>query len=305
MLQPRASRRAQSQRWDSEIVHSSWAMPVPDSHRLRLLLARPVGAYLARTPFSRGRGFLIRNVLEPLLPPPPASFTTAIPGGAVVRLQYREVLGRATFIRESFEAAELKVVCSLLREGDFVVDVGANIGYYTVAMAKIVGSSGQVLAIEPEPDNVRRLEENIDLNNLANIRVCAAAASNNDGNILLHIADDPGYHSTALRHERLPVTILRDTRQSIVVRAARIDTLWRNAGSPPVAFMKIDVEGDESQVLEGARDLIQTHGPPLLIEVDQTRLDHVHNSLTSYGYARSQPENFQESNHFFHRRPEC
>src|SRR3954469_841939 len=63
------------------------------SYRLRVLASAPVRLYLAHTPWTRGRGFVMWKLLRPLLPPRPASFTAELPDGLRLELQYRELLG--------------------------------------------------------------------------------------------------------------------------------------------------------------------------------------------------------------------
>ena len=79
----------------------------------------------------------------------------------------------------------------LVRPGDRCVDVGANIGLHTVRMAKLAGRDGAVTAIEPDPVLARPLERNLRLNELANVRLVNAAASDQPGQVTLH-RPDPG-----------------------------------------------------------------------------------------------------------------
>jgi FkbM family methyltransferase len=255
--------------------------------------------YLARSPLTRGKGFITRKLLLPLLPPFPASFVANVPGGGRVNLRYREAIGYAHFIHGGFEKAELKLLSSRLSAGDGIVDVGANIGYFTIPLAMTVGASGMVVACEPEPRNVRRLTENVALNDLDNVEIKQVAIGSHDGTTMLYLGDDSVYHTTAGENDRLHITRAHETGESRRVPLVRLDTLWREQGSPPVAFIKIDVEGTELDVLTGGKELIGACRPYLLIETDQPRLDSVRELLSEFDYVDSHPERFVPSNHLF------
>lgn len=140
------------------------------------------------------------------------------------------------------------LIAGLVPRGGHVVDVGANVGYYALLFASLVGPKGRVTCIEPVPDNLRELERNRDANPAAPLTVIAAAAG-----------AEPG----AVRMERdLNGRIRDDGAGDIVVPVMTLDAL-----SGPVSFVKIDVEGYEMFVLRGAQRLIRDQRPTLLVEM--------------------------------------
>jgi len=246
------------------------------------LLARVLRAYVLHTPINRGKGFVIRRLLWPLQP---GDFEAEIPGGGRVRLRYRETLGLAQFLYGGFEAAEIHALRGRLRAGDVVFDVGANVGYLTVAMALAVGPRGRVIACEPAADAFSRLLANVALNGLENVEPKQVAVARVEGEVAIALAEDSAYSSTSE---------LAEHEEVATARATRLDTLWHEAGSPRVALVKIDVEGAELGVLEGASELLATCAPTLLIESEEReRVDDV---LGPLGYSSTQPEGFAPAN---------
>jgi FkbM family methyltransferase len=257
-------------------------------------IAGPVRAYVRRFPVHRGKGWLIRHVLLPILPPDPEVFLTQLPGGGVLQLRPRETLGFSTLIYGGFESAEISSAMALVRPGTSAFDVGANVGIYCVALGRAVGADGRVVAIEPDPTNMNRLQSNLALNGLTNVRVLAAAAGERDGEVELQLADDPAYHSLGDiegRHEAVGAR---------KVRLVRLDDVWQGMGYPSVSFIKIDVEGTESSVLRGGMAMISGTHPSLLIEAnDDARLELLQATLEPLGYRNSTPAGFQPWNHLF------
>jgi FkbM family methyltransferase len=152
----------------------------------------------------------------------------------------------------------------LIRPGDWVVDVGANVGLITAQLCRLVGGLGSVWAIEPIPRNVRRLEELARLNNLLQLRVMEGALSNVSGtaDIRLPVAHESGWAS---------FTKTYDTSGTLAATTWRLDEL--TAGQPGrISFIKIDVEGFEPQVIEGAAETLRAMHPFVLCEFNDILL---------------------------------
>lgn len=253
----------------------------------------PVRVYLVRSPISRGKGFITRRFLMPLLPPPPNEFPVKLAGGGEVMVRYREVIGMSALLRGGFETAETDVLRRCARPGTVAIDVGANVGFFTTNLARAVGPQGTVLAFEPLPLNADRLKANVERNGLGNVEVHVVALGNRDGTATLRLSDDPAYCSTAVRQNR-------PNGRTMTVPLARLDRIWNARGQSGVSVMKIDVEGDELAVLEGAEQLVATCRPPLLIEADSPeRLESLTGRLSRLGYAHAQPAGFMPWNHLF------
>jgi FkbM family methyltransferase len=149
-------------------------------------------------------------------------------------------------------------ITGYLRPGDVFVDVGANIGYFTVYAGLCVGNAGQVHAIEPAAENLRLLEANVSLNGLSNVTVHSVAVSNRGGEAPLFRA---GFNSGA--HSMVQKDGLTEGPRVPVVR---LDALL--AGERPPTLIKIDVQGAEFQVLESMTRLLTSPSlrPAIVVE---------------------------------------
>jgi FkbM family methyltransferase len=147
-----------------------------------------------------------------------------------------------------------RVMRSLLRPGDTFVDVGANVGYYSVLASRIVGSTGTVLAVEPQPAALSMLALN-GTGRESPITVVAVGASDETGSSQLWVRPEGDKSSLSPGGSATPVSVPLDT----------LDHLC--AGLSRVTLLKIDVEGHELQVLRGARSTISRHRPWICFEL--------------------------------------
>ncbi|MDT8388527.1 MAG: FkbM family methyltransferase [Thiogranum sp.] len=211
-----------------------------------------------------------------------------------MNLLYREKIGFSTLLKGVFERNELEYVQSILRPGDLAIDVGANIGIYTVAMGLAVQEGGHVWAFEPLPDNVVRLKQNLLANRVEQVDVCEMALSDSDRPVNLYLAGDSAYPSTVAVREGYA-----DGKQ-LLVESGRLDKHWQDAGEPVVRLIKIDVEGAEPKVLRGAEQCLRKCRPLLLLEANEAEdLEEIKSLLEPLGYEGSQPEGFHGWNWLF------
>ena len=144
---------------------------------------------------------------------------------------------------------EAYIIRRLVKPGMRVVDVGANIGYYVLLFAQLVGSDGSIIAVEPSPENLPELELNVTSNNLCNVQIVPKAIGAEKGNVGLLSGINSG--------------VTTDAQAAFVVEQDIIDHL----AIDPVDFLKIDIEGYELQALYGASRVISEDRPILLLEV--------------------------------------
>lgn len=161
-------------------------------------------------------------------------------------------LGATLISTGEYESEMSERIVAQLRSGMTFVDVGANEGYFTVLASSVVGASGCVVAIEPQRRSVEILEANLALNECVNVQVVKAAAGDVSGSLVLHLMPSTNSGATsAVRPVRYPVRTEK-------VAQTRIDDLLPSLGISLVDVMKIDVEGYESHVIEGARETLRT-----------------------------------------------
>jgi FkbM family methyltransferase len=159
---------------------------------------------------------------------------------------------------EGYEKGTTKVFTELVKEGMNVVDMGANIGYYTLLAARRVGPHGRVYAFEPEPQNFKLLAENIRLNGYENVVAVQKAVSNETGAAALFLSlRGSGSHSL------LPS---RDYgKETIAIETVTLDEFFEKEGSPTIQVIKMDVEGWEIEALGGMRRLLMRNSPLKMI----------------------------------------
>lgn len=151
----------------------------------------------------------------------------------------------------------------LLREGMTVYDVGANIGYLTVALARLVGESGAVVAFEPLDENVGRLRTALRLNGLnESVVVVPAAVGREDDTGAFYVHSSGGMGKLAGSAGREPQ--YETTRD---VQVVSLDQWVGSEGAPAPDWVKVDVEGGEGQVLEGAGKLMERERPSWILEL--------------------------------------
>jgi FkbM family methyltransferase len=253
----------------------------------------PVRFCAERSPFRLPKSIAERIVVASL-PTAPSAFTAELPGGHRVKVQYRETLGIMILLHGSFEDAEMRWLAARALPRTTAIDVGANIGIHTIPLANAVGPTGHVIALEPVEENVRRLVVNVELNDLKNVTVISEAAAADDKGAVLQVSDDPAFHSTTGVAEGHKV------EQTAQVSTTSLDSVWERAGRPAVSVIKIDVEGSESAVIEGAAELLDTCRPGLLVEItDERELRQIEKQLHKYGYRRTQPAAFARWNYVF------
>jgi FkbM family methyltransferase len=167
------------------------------------------------------------------------------------------------------EAGPVKGLRAFVPPGSTVIDVGANIGFFTRRFADWAGPDGRVIAIEPEAENFRRLTAMLERRGLmGRVEIHQAVADAAAGTVELAVnPDHPGDHKIAARDNGAPAG--SSTENSISVAAVTLDTL---AGNGPVALIKIDVQGAELRVLDGAEAILRRDRPALFIEVDPAAL---------------------------------
>jgi FkbM family methyltransferase len=183
------------------------------------------------------------------------------------------VLGTDTFIGRSlieygeWTESEISVLRQLLRPGDNVVDIGANIGSHTVALAKAIQPSGRVLAFEPQPKLFQLLASNVTVNGLTNVRLFHAGCGSADEIIRI---PDINYRANtnygAIKLNSLRERVESDTSTLQHAHEVPVRALDGLINLPQLRLIKIDVEGMEPDVIRGAEQTIRKFRPILYVE---------------------------------------
>lgn len=146
-----------------------------------------------------------------------------------------------------WELFETKIVKKLVRRGDVVVDIGANIGYFTLLFSRLVKPSGKVFAFESEPANFSLLKKNIEINGYKNVTLIQKAVSNKNELIKLYLSqDNEGDHR---------IYESDGNRDFIEIESVCLDEYFRNM-EDKINFVKMDIQGAEGTVIQGMRNIL-------------------------------------------------
>jgi len=176
-----------------------------------------------------------------------------------------------SFCFGTYEAHVLRVIRAVVRLGDVCVDVGAHKGFLTLHLASAVGLRGKVLAFEPDPRAVALLRANINRNRFGQVTVYDVALGNQSGTCELVLSRQLGWSS------RFPNDLAKTVAShTIVVRSRTLDEVLAEQGISPakdcLSFMKIDAEGSEPLILEGARESLAAFKPVIHLEINRGSL---------------------------------
>ena len=163
----------------------------------------------------------------------------------------------AAVIKGNYEPEIVTLFEQSLRPGMGVLDIGANIGYFSMLAASLVGPAGFVLAVEPNPINVRMLEASRKLNAFGHITILQAAASSGVGLLAFHATHSTGVTSPiSLDHQ--------NSSDEQLVPCLPIDRILSE--DRKIDLIKIDVDGSEYHALTGVKDLIKRDRPVIITE---------------------------------------
>ncbi|HYA45897.1 MAG TPA: FkbM family methyltransferase [Acidimicrobiales bacterium] len=176
----------------------------------------------------------------------------------------------------TYEPEVSAVVSQILEPGDTFVDIGANIGWFSLLAATQVGPSGRVLAIEPNPGNIALLQSSIAENELDNTEVMAVALSDHTGAVAL---ETDGSNGRVIFLDDPPVAALP---VSYVVACHPLDALLASCRIDRVDVVKMDVEGAEPLVVQGGAETFEKYRPVLVSEFFPRALDNSPGGAAAY-----------------------
>jgi FkbM family methyltransferase len=206
--------------------------------------------------------------------PLPETVTRTMHGGYSLTLHPNaDKWERKIYWQRTYEPATLALIDACMREGDRMIDVGANFGLMSLHASRAVGETGSVIALEPHPKTFRRLKENLQLNNCQNVVAINAAAG--DQTATLELFDTPAHESgqaSFVAHKEIGISAGLVTVQVLddIVPTSKQRT-----------FIKIDVEGFEYHVLKGATETLKSD-PIICMECAPGLNPHAEDALAAY-----------------------
>ena len=192
----------------------------------------------------------------------------------------------------TYEVPIQNIFAQHLKAGDVFYDIGANVGFFSIIAAKLVGEEGKVFAFEPGEENAKSIRHNAELNNFNQIEVIEKAVSNTSGEGEFLLAKYSGGHALATA-DAPP-----DLAGKVTVDLVSIDDLIAAEQIEPPNFVKVDVEGAELDVLKGMTQTIKTYQPTVIYEVDdgdraayERKYQELADFFESFNYQVTQTEN--------------
>ncbi len=174
-----------------------------------------------------------------------------------------------------FETDAVAVMQRLVQPGHTVLDVGANIGFHTVLLSRLVGPKGRVHAFEPTARYRSILERNVRANSLDNVAIHPFGLSDRSAVRTIQIGE-----SSATLHAPGPAEV----RAHEEIELVRLDDLEPRLGLSRLDFIKVDVDGHEPAFLHGAERVLERWAPPVLLEV--SHLHYLEAGWTAWDFYR-------------------
>jgi len=230
---------------------------------MRRALFNAIAWYVRRTPPHPGRGILARTAYG--LDPHDLVHEMAPGVRMKIRLDRDEDLAYWTNRYEQHD--DVMIFVSLLRVGMTVVDVGANVGMYSMLSARAVGPEGRVLAFEPVPAVHRRLVENLGISGIGNVSTYQIALSDGDAMVPFHLG----------RNDSMGSLYRAQTSATIEVTTETMDGFLERQQVTRVDAVKIDAEGAETRIVRGMRRLLARPDRPILF------VEHNYEALRAAG----------------------
>ena len=236
-----------------------------------LLLGKLICFVTRRFSSFRGRWFIIRrlmgcdNFLKAL-----GSREVRVRNVGVFLLDPYEHIGRYLYIHGEYEPEISSLFEELVVPGWNIIDIGANIGFFSILGAKLVGDRGRVVSFEASPYVFRTLKRNIDLNSPSNIDAFNLAVLDKPGRIQFHLSKRHNQGLSSLRN------LGDETEQVVETEGISIDSML--TALPKISLVKIDVEGAEVKVILGAIRMLRRDRPYLILEWADSLLVETGNS---------------------------
>lgn len=149
-----------------------------------------------------------------------------------------------------------------LKQGDVIIDIGANIGCFTVLASSLVGNSGRVISIEPDPETYKQLLFNIELNNLSNVTPLNLAITSENKPIVLHVSPNSLYTSIYTEIDKRQLT-----GKIITVNSLTIKSLINEVKIETIQLLKMDCEGAEYDILSSLDSRVSSQIKQISMEV--------------------------------------
>lgn len=230
---------------------------------------------------------LYSKVFEPLGWFKNSSTVSKYDGDLRIKLDIGEWIQQQIFFLGVFDEAGINFIKNNLKKDDVFMDIGANIGCYTLIAAKLVGSGGKVYSFEPVSDVYERLRLNISLNRFKNVTAEKKAVSETKGQLKLYVSSAGNTGMSGIFHHD------SESGKTENVEAVTLDEYITAHGIKRLDVVKIDIEGSELYALKGMEKTLAELKPILIVEISNGVLENspikstdIINFLESRSYIR-------------------
>jgi len=165
------------------------------------------------------------------------------------------------YIYFGFKEPSRMILYKLVKDGSIIMDIGANVGDISMHFAQYTGDKGQVHSFEPDPTNFSRITKNLSLNNFKNIQLNNVGLGSQQAHLKMIVRDEHNRGMNQLVKEKVK-------EGEIGIEIIKLDDYIAAKGIIHIDLIKIDVEGFDFEVLNGASNTLDTIKPDLFIELD-------------------------------------
>jgi FkbM family methyltransferase len=254
---------------------------------MRLLLAR-IFRYLLTFRFFRNRYYgIIFHIIQPLNLLKGVTQVAGYDKDLKMKLDLDEWIQQQIYFLGCFDPVGIRFIKNQLYEGEIFVDIGANVGLYSLVASRLVGKSGKVIAFEPASKSFLRLLKNISLNGITNIIPERLAVIDKSTRADLYISGSQNMGMSSIYHHD------SETGISEKVEAISLDDYIEKKGISRISLIKIDIEGSEFLALKGMQKVLTIIRPKILVELKEETLKNsgytekdVISFLEKAGYSR-------------------
>ena len=202
--------------------------------------------------------FIKYKAVLAFIPKKPDFVEKDILGGKMLLQRFHGGISWDLLVNGIREPKSTRFLPNEIKPGMNVLEAGANIGYYLIQEARMVGEEGHIYAFEPDPNNIDLLNKNIALNEITNVTFNPAALGNQEGKIKFNLADRGNLSGFTF-----------ETDKSVDVQMYKGDEILKGKR---IDYVRMDVEGFELEILKGLENLLKESVKGLFIEIHPTYL---------------------------------
>ncbi|WP_123909724.1 FkbM family methyltransferase [Chryseobacterium sp. G0162] len=208
-------------------------------------------------------------------------------GNIILNLDLDDWIQQQLYFVGDYEKNEIDYLYSVLQDGDTFIDVGGNIGLFSLNASRIIGNNGHVYAFEAFNPNYKKFSQHLSINNFKNVTLEHLAVA--DKNDYIEILYNESYGNVGMAS-----LYLEDFTAKEKVKSVILDDYVRNQKITKINLIKIDIEGGEFSALQGMHEILTHYQPKIIIEINNIALKNSNHSeeelihlLVEKGYSQT------------------